>query len=57
LHKWGFSETPACICGAVQTVKHIVLECPQTKFEGGVENIHKCNAKAIDWTLELTVRL
>jgi len=49
-HKWGFSETPVCICGAEQTAKHVVPECPQTKFEGGVENDRKRNVEAMIWT-------
>jgi hypothetical protein len=57
LYKWGFTDTPACTCGAEQTVKHIVQECPQTKFEGGIGSIHGCDSEAVDWMRELNVRL
>lgn len=49
LHKQGFADTPDCSCGAEQTVKHIALECAQTKFEGGIVNICRYNTKAIPW--------
>lgn len=49
LYKWSFFDIPDCSCRAEQTVKHIALECAQTKFEGGIVNIRCHNAKAIAW--------
>jgi hypothetical protein len=33
MHRWGFVESPACDCGAVeQTLRHIVDNCPLRFF-------------------------
>lgn len=57
LHKLGLSDLPVCTCGAVKTVKSIVLKCSQTKFKRGVENIHNCNVDTINCLREMYVRL
>lgn len=57
LHKWGMAESPLCKCGLLQTVRHIVNECPITKYMGDTEDIHKASNKAIKWMENLCVRL
>lgn len=27
----------------IQTIRHIVEECPQTRFEREINGLHKCN--------------
>ena len=36
LHEWAVLANPFCVCGGVQTMAHIVDECPLTKFPGGL---------------------
>jgi hypothetical protein len=37
VHRWGFVESPACDCGAVeQTLRHIVDDCPLRFFAEGL---------------------
>jgi len=33
LHQWGYIDNPLCICGATQTMSHIVDSCPVYEFE------------------------
>jgi hypothetical protein len=40
-HKWGMVDSPLCNCGQIQTIRHIVEECPETKFNGGTSGPHK----------------
>lgn len=42
-------QSPLCSCGTEQTIKHIVKECPNTKFEGGTEKLHGPKAEAVNW--------
>jgi len=32
LHKWGLASSDKCECGTVQTMSHIVNECPVSKL-------------------------
>jgi len=49
LHKWGLAQSPSCDCGQRQTMNHIVDTCPLTKFEGGLNVLHKADDDAIIW--------
>lgn len=33
------ADSPLCGCGQMQTVRHIVNECPKTKYTGDSEDI------------------
>jgi hypothetical protein len=57
LHRWGMSESPFCECGEEQTVRHIVDTCPGTRFEGGIEKLHRAEPEAIIWMKNLKLRL
>jgi len=54
LVKWGLAQSPSCDCGQRQTMNHIVDTCPLTKFEGGLNLLHKADDDAVIW-LESTV--
>jgi len=54
LHKWGLTQSPSCDCGEWQTVNHIVDTCPLTKFEGGLNLLHKADDDTVT-SLESTV--
>jgi len=49
LHKWGLAQSPSCDCGQRQTMNHIVDTCPLTKFEGGLNLLHKADDDAVIW--------
>jgi hypothetical protein len=57
LHKWKIKDSPHCNCGQIQTIRHIVEECPQTRYERGITGLHRCDEEAIDWLCNLAVRL
>ena len=54
LHKWGLAQSSSCDCGQRQTMNHIFNMCPLTKFEGGLNLLHKVDDDAVTW-LESTV--
>jgi len=39
--KWGLVQSPSCDCGQRQTMNHVVDTRPLTKFEGGLNLLHK----------------
>jgi len=41
LTQTGSRQSPSCDCGQRQTTNHIVDTCPLTKFEGGLNPLHK----------------
>jgi len=49
LHEWGLVQSSACDCGQRQTMNHIVDLCPLTKFEGGLNLLHKADDDAVIW--------
>ena len=50
LFKWNAVESPSCVCGAqAETIRHIVEDCPSTRFEGGFMELHKITERAINW--------
>ena len=54
LHKWGLAQSPACDCGQRQTMNHIVITCPLTTLEGGLNLRHEAYLEELVW-LEFTV--
>ena len=49
LHKWVLAQSPSCDCGQRQTMNHIVDTCLLTKFEGGLNLLHKADDDAVIW--------
>jgi len=49
LHKWDLAQSPSCDSGQRQTMNHIVDTCPLTKFEGGLNRLHKVDDDAVIW--------
>ena len=47
LRKWGLAQSPSCDCGQRLTMNHIVDMCPLTKFEGGLNLLHKADDEAV----------
>ena len=50
LYKWSAVPDPFCACGhPSETIKHMVNDCPLTKFQGGFEALHQASPEAIHW--------
>ena len=50
LVRWNRASDPSCSCGAPsQTMSHIVNDCPDTKFPGGLSALHLADEEAIAW--------
>jgi hypothetical protein len=56
LHQWGVQDNPFCRCGEVQTMAHIVDECPLTKFTGGLRALHIADDEAVEWLRTTSIR-
>jgi hypothetical protein len=57
LHKWGWVDSPSCTCGMVQTIDHLINECPTHAFNGRIQDIHDLTDEAILWLRALDIRL
>lgn len=59
LTQWGKIEDPKCTsCGAPeQSITHLVFECPETCFEGSLEDIHSLTPTAYAWLRDSNLRL
>jgi len=50
LCKWGLRLTSECDCGStIQTIEHIVEECPRRLSSKGTNNLHMATPEAIQW--------
>jgi hypothetical protein len=47
--KWGLTDSDLCDCGAIQTMQHIVNDCPLTKLDGGLQQLHLADEDAVSW--------
>ena len=47
--RWGVNSSPLCSCGGVQSMTHIVKDCPLTSFPGGVAALHSASESATYW--------
>ena len=54
LFHWNVLDSPACECGAeTESIKHIVEECPLTRFEFGYAALHNLTPEAVEWILTI----
>jgi len=50
LVRWNQTSDPSCSCGAsLQTMLHIVNDCPDMKFPGGLSALRLVEEEAIAW--------
>lgn len=56
--KWGLTADQSCDCGAdIQTMEHIVTDCPLRCFPGGLAGLHSLDEAGIDWLASLDLAL
>ncbi|KAL1124089.1 hypothetical protein AAG570_001859, partial [Ranatra chinensis] len=55
MRKWGKAPKPFCKCGAIQTVRHIVEECPRTAYSGKPEDFLTATPESITYLNSLNV--
>jgi len=49
LNEWGLVRSPSCDCGQRQTMNYTVDTCPLTKFDGGLNLLHKADNDTVIW--------
>ena len=49
LHQWGLSPSESCSCGQKQTMSDILDSCPLSRFEGGLQQLHTADDRAVHW--------
>ena len=47
--RWGQASDPKCKCGEIQTMSHIVNDCTETRFVGGLSALHVADEAAVQW--------
>lgn len=59
LHKWNFRDSPNCDCNVdtVQSMNHILNDCPLRKFDGGMRALNEASPEAIDWLRHLDINV
>lgn len=60
MHRWNFRDTPFCDCNGgtiVQTMNHIVNDCPIRRFDGGIQQLNLVAADAIEWLRNLDINV
>ncbi|UYV80002.1 hypothetical protein LAZ67_18001374 [Cordylochernes scorpioides] len=51
LNKWNMSPDQNCDCGQIQTMHHILRDCPRRFFQGTLGDIHRCTEEALENSL------
>jgi len=58
MHQWKFQDNLACDCGnAIQTIQHIVTDCPKNRFVGEMKDFFRPTNQAHDWITTLDIKL
>jgi hypothetical protein len=59
MHRWGYVDSPVCNYGADQqtNVSHIVIECPNRRFNGGLVELNEAGLNAISFVENLEILL
>ncbi|UYV72071.1 hypothetical protein LAZ67_9001727 [Cordylochernes scorpioides] len=55
LMKWNMSPDQNCDCGQIQTMHHILRDCPRRFFQGTLGDIHRCTEEALEWIRHLDI--
>ena len=59
MYKWLFRDSPNCDCGSdiIQTMEHILNECPLRKFNGDLQILHQATTEATNWLHDLDIEI
>jgi len=57
LNKWKVSDNPNCDCGKVQSIDHIIMDCPARRHKRAMDDFFKATNSAIEWIKNLIVEL
>ncbi len=59
LVRWNYATSSACDCDGVtvQTMNHLLDECPDRKFNGGLANLHSLTEEASEWLANFDVNV
>jgi hypothetical protein len=58
MHRWYLKENSACDCGeSQQTVDHIIMDCPERKFERNTKELIDLTESAVEWITNLNIEL
>ena len=49
MQKWGYVDDPQCPCGQIQTMQHIIEDCPSYSLRGGLIQLHSLSESAETW--------
>ena len=49
MYMWGLKPSPNCDCGDLQTMEHILTECPIFKFNGNISDLHAVTPDAMNY--------
>ena len=58
-HRWGLRASPDCSCGdcgQLQTMLHIVEQCPLTRLERGLRRLNCADEDATAWLGQVRIR-
>ncbi|KAJ2950833.1 hypothetical protein O0L34_g9105 [Tuta absoluta] len=56
--KWGWCDSAACPCGhPEQTVRHMMLECPITKYTGKSEDFETLTSDAVEYLIACNLEI
>lgn len=59
MHRWNFVDSPSCDCDAstVQSMTHILRDCPIRRFSGSLTDLNLVTTEAIEWLTDLDVEI
>lgn len=58
IFKWKLKVSPECDCGNdSQGMRHITDECPNRRFESGINGINEVTKEAFEWIRALNIEI
>ena len=57
--RWNFASSSACDCdgSTIQSMNHLIDDCPNRKFNDGMDALHSPSDEAIDWLTNFDVNV
>ena len=59
MYRWNYRTTPYCDCGndVIQSMNHILTDCPARRFDGDLQMLNLATPDAIDWLRHLDINI